>query len=224
MPFAVRSDARDRRRRGSTEDHLPTAHIICDDGPLRSALAQASGEHAFSIKDYSKVAEFIAEYDGRRPGCVVVYLPLPNTSGADALHALAQRGVVLPVMIVSEHADVATAVQCMKLGAADFIEAPIDPVDLLHRVEDMLTDDEERARADAEMSAISRRFETLSQREHEILELILRGAGSKEIARLLDISSKTVDVHRTNLMRKVGVSSVTQLVYLGLSVRHRRSS
>jgi two-component system response regulator TtrR len=223
VPFAVRSDARDRRRRVTADDHLPTAHIICGDRSSRIGLARAAGDHTFTIKDYATVGSFIAAYDGSRPGVIVVYLPMPNMSGMDALHNFAQHGVVLPVMMVSEHADVSTAVQCMKLGASDFVEAPIDPADLHQRIADMLADDEERARADAEMSAISRRFETLSQREQEILEMILRGAGSKEIARLLDISSKTVDVHRTNLMRKVGVSSVTQLVYLGLSVRHRRS-
>ena len=222
MPSAVRSDLRGRRR-PLVDEYTPTAHVIGQASGLPPGFGQsANGQVFFRVQRYTGVAGFLASYGGARPGCIVIDLPLPDMSGVEAMHGLAQHEVAMPVIILSEQADIPTVVQCIKLGATDFIEKPIDPVDLQHRIEDMIADDIERARADTEMSAVSRRFDTLSQREHEILELILRGAGSKEIARLLDISSKTVDVHRTNLMRKVGVSSVTQLIYLGLSLRHRR--
>jgi two-component system, LuxR family, response regulator FixJ len=222
MPSAVRSDLRSRRR-SFVDDHMPTAHVIGEDPALHVGFTQGANGYAFRVMHYGSVATFVASYGGTRPGCIVICLPLPDMTGVEALRELGQHDIALPIIILSEVADTPTVVQCMKFGASDFLEKPIDPVALHQRIEDMIAEDAEHAHDDAEMSAISRRFDTLSQREGEILELILRGAGSKEIAKQLNISSKTVDVHRTNLMRKVGVSSVTQLIYLGLSVRRHLS-
>lgn len=179
--------------------------------------------HPFAVAEYTSVSAFIADYDGARPGCIVLHLRVRGPNGLEALRRLDQQHIPLPVFILMDNANVATAVQLMKRGAADFLEAPIDLDELHSRIDDLLSADSERARNDAAIYDASRRFTNLSQREHQILEMLLRGQGSKEIARHLGISSKTVDVHRTNLMRKVGVTSVAQLVNLALSVRHSRS-
>jgi FixJ family two-component response regulator len=225
VPRTHRSEVRDRHWRQHTEERLPVVHLIDGDHHLRSGLEhQEEGAHGFVVSEYAAVAAFIASYDGARPSCILIRLLKDHRGVAETLRRLAEHSIHLPVIVLADHADIPTVVECMKLGASDFLELPIDLEDLRQRIEDLLADDAERARTDTEIAAASRRFVNLSQRERQILDLILHGSGSKEIGRLLDISSKTVDVHRTNLMRKVGVTSVTQLVNMALSIRHHRKT
>jgi FixJ family two-component response regulator len=221
LSSTIRDGARDRRQHG--DDHNSTVFVIDSDLEHRVRLEPGRGLHPFAIAEYASVSAFIADYDGARPACILLHLRVRGPNGIEALRRLDQQRIPLPVLILMDNADVATAVQMMKRGAADFLEAPIDVDELHNRIDDLLTADTERARADAAIHDASRRFTNLSQREHQILEMLLHGQGSKEIARHLGISSKTVDVHRTNLMRKVGVTSVAQLVNLALSIRHSRS-
>ena len=223
LPLAVSADPRIAgARAASTELGAPAVHIIEEEAGLRALLEGESGALSIAIHGYASMGEFLETYDGSRPGCALLHLPLADMSPEEALRRLAQNNIKLPTMVLAEQADVATVVQCMKLGAFDFMEIPVESERLRHRVEDLIVDDVERAREDAALSAASMRFVALSPRERQILDQIVHGAGSKEIARLLGISSKTVDVHRTNLMRKVGVASVAQLINLALSVRHGR--
>lgn len=194
-------------------------HIIDDDASLRKMVVKLVGSVGLASKSYSSAQEFLLSYDGSRPGCVILDLRMPGMTGTQALTHFAEKGVKLPVIILTGYGDIPTAVRSLKHGAVDFIQKPFHPQFFLERIQTSIAEDAMRAQADHASSVLAQRFLGLSPREKQILELVVDGKTSKEIARKLDISSRTVDVHRTNLMRKVGVSSVAELVSLSMTAR-----
>ena len=197
----------------------PIVHVVDDDADVRDVIAKLVESVGLAAKAFSSAQEFLSSYDGSRPGCVVLDLRMPVMTGIEALTRFAERDIRLPVIMLTGHGDVPSAVRSLKRGAADFIEKPFNPQQLLERIQAAVADDAARAEADQHSETLELRFSALSPREKEILDLVIEGRTSKQIARHLGISDKTVDVHRTNLMRKVGVNSVAKLVKLAVTAR-----
>ncbi len=197
----------------------PIVHVVDDDADVRDVVAKLVESVGLAAKAFSSAQEFLSSYDGSRPGCVVLDLRMPVMTGIEALTRFAERDIRLPVIMLTGHGDVPSAVRSLKRGAADFIEKPFNPQQLLERIQAAVADDAARAEADQHSATLEQRFSALSPREREILDLVIEGRTSKQIARHLGISDKTVDVHRTNLMRKVGVNSVAKLVKLAVTAR-----
>lgn len=154
--------------------------------------------------------EAIRHFDG--PACAIVDLRMPEMSGLELQRQLAEAGSQLPVIFLTAHGDVPAAVNAMQAGAIDFVQKPFNPDRFLDSVRKAIRLAREQHVLHQSRMALSRQFRRLSARELEVLRGLLDGRTSKEIARQLDISPKTVDVHRANLVRKMGVDSSAELV------------
>jgi two-component system response regulator FixJ len=191
-----------------------TVLVVDDDAAVRAALSTLLTSAGFNVQTYAGAAEFLDRYDPEQPGCLVLDIRMPGMGGLDLQEKLSALGILLPVIIVSGHADVSTAVRALKRGALDLLEKPFDPQVLLARVREAIERDAIARREDAERSGIAERLAELTSREREIMDLLLAGKANKVIAIDLGISERTVEFHRANIMKKMHARSLTQLINL----------
>jgi FixJ family two-component response regulator len=164
----------------------------------------------------------MARYRPQRPGCLVLDVRMPAMSGLELQERLNAQGVSLPIIFVTGHGGVQTAVRALKGGAVDFIEKPFDDqrmLDLVHKAIALDADNRRRAADQADAAA---RYASLSAREREVLDLLIEGKTNKAIARSLGLSAKTVETYRANVMQKMAVATVPHLVKLVLDLRRAR--
>jgi len=192
----------------------PTVLLVDDDQEMRESLVWLLESNDLSVRSFATPAELIENYDSQLPGCLLIDLQLPGISGLQLWQALREMGGRHPVIVISGHGDVATAVLTMQMGAVDFIEKPFDRKRLLARVHEAILADAENRRIFAESEEIQRRIDSLTPRENEVMGLVAEGLLTKQIARKLGISEKTVEVHRSHVTKKMHVHSVAQLVAL----------
>ena len=194
----------------------PTVFVVDDDRAMRDSLSWLLDSVGLRVRSYATAAEFLADHDPAQPGCLVLDVRMPGMSGLDLQAELARRGVELPTIVITGHAEVSMAVRAVKAGAIDFIEKPFSDQLLLDRVRqavqiDLEARDVRRRREDAR-----RRLATLTAREREVLDLVVAGKANKEIASALGLSTKTVEVHRAHVMSKMCVDSLAELIRITL--------
>jgi RNA polymerase sigma factor (sigma-70 family) len=190
----------------------PVVFVVDDDASTRELLAWLMKRNGLRAEVFADARAFLEAYPRGQPGCLVLDLNMPGMSGLDLQQQLKERGVALPVIFLSGGADVPQAVQAVREGAIDFIEKPFDYKRVVERVMDGIARDA-RARAGSEQRArLAERLAQLTQREREVLDLVVAGRINREIAEALDISVKTVEAHRARLMEKLDVGSVVGLV------------
>lgn len=182
-------------------DVLKSLHLLLKSVDLDSVCCQSA-------------EEFLANYVPDRPGCLVLDIRMPSVSGIELQQKLIERKVEIPILFLSGHADVPLAVQAMRNGAFDFLEKPFQGSDLLDRINKAVSADVRRRRSRASRQEITERLRDLSPRQRQIMQEVLDGKTSLQIAEGLGISHKTVEVHRTRLMEKLGVKSSVQLTRL----------
>ena len=190
----------------------PTVYVVDDDGSTRELLVWLMKRNDLAVEAFADARAFLAAYRAGDPGCLVLDLNMPGMSGLDLQHYLKEQGVGVPVIFLSGRADIPRAVQAVREGAIDFIEKPFDYKRVVELVRECLERDRaERVRGDRRR-AVSERLGQLTQREREVLDLVVAGRMNREIAEALDISIKTVEAHRARLMEKLEVGSVAELV------------
>jgi FixJ family two-component response regulator len=193
--------------------------VVDDDEALRRLLVETLAKAGLVARAYASADDFIADFDPRLTGCLVLDLNLPGTSGLELQRWLAPRGGHLPIVFLTANADGPTADEAMRAGAIDCLQKPVDRDVLLERV-GIALELEQRLRPVHSNVAVNRRkIALLSKRELEICELLIEGLASKEIARKLAISTRTVEHHRANVLHKVEAANVVELVRIFLSVR-----
>lgn len=197
----------------------PAVYVIDDDEDLRDVLAALFLTVRIQTNTYGSVDDFLHDYKTSSPGCILLDMRLPGMSGVDLLNLLKKNGDPIPVIMFTGYADVPTAVRAMKLGATDVLEKGGSPQELIEYVQRALANDQESRRAWNDLIENGRRLENLTDREREIANLVVDGLTTVEIATKLSISPKTVEVHRTSIMKKTGVHSVAQLVRLCLQAK-----
>jgi two-component system, LuxR family, response regulator FixJ len=199
--------------------HAGIVHVIDDDEAVRDSIVFLLRSAGREVRTYASASEFMALGDGVEFGCVVSDVRMPGLSGIDLLKALNQRNPMPPVIVITGHADVALAVEAMKLGAVDFIEKPFE--------DDMLLDALDAAGRRLDTGAVERgalratirqRLTTLSEREQQVLDGLVAGHANKVIASDLGISPRTVEVYRANVMTKMDARSLSDLVRQALIV------
>jgi two-component system response regulator TtrR len=195
----------------------PTVFVVDDDSSTRELLSWLMKRNGLRAAVFPDAASFLAAYRSDAPGCLVVDLNMPGMNGLDLQQYLKENGVQLPVVFLSGRADVPKAVRAVKEGAIDFIEKPFDYRRVVALVEDCLRRDGENRARHEHRRACSARLAQLTQREREVLELVVAGRMNREIAEKLDISIKTVEAHRAKIMEKLEVSSVAELVQATLA-------
>ena len=194
----------------------PTAFVVDDDAAIRTLWRWLMESNGIGVRTFANAAEFIAGYDAHAPGCLVLDLKLPGMSGLELQEYLVRERVDIPIVIVTGHADVPTAVAALKSGAVDLIEKPFDYRDVVSVVRKAFARDAENRERRARDQQIRSRIASLTERERAVLQRVMEGKANKVIAADLDISIKTVEVHRSKLMEKMGVGSVAELVQVTL--------
>lgn len=194
------------------EIRTPIVYIVDDDKDLRTSLAWLLESVSVQVQCFAGAEEFLEHYDPRQPACLVLDVRMPQTSGFQLQEILNKRGSTLPTIFVSAHGDIPMSVTAMKNGALDFVEKPYNPQQMIERIQAALKT-AVQAQADQEQREhLQGKLALLTSREREVLMLVVDGKASKVIARELNISVKTVDVHRTKIKEKMGVTSIAMLV------------
>ena len=191
-------------------------HLIDDDDGVRQSLAFLLASAGLAVRVYESASAFIEALGTPQPGCIVSDVRMPGIDGLQLLRRLQALGVHSPVIIITGHADVSLAVEAMKAGAVDFIEKPFDDEAILSAIRIALDHYDHTGRRETEVVQIQTKLQSLSAREREVLEGLLAGNPNKTIAYDLSLSPRTVEVHRANVMTKMGASSLSGLVRMSL--------
>jgi FixJ family two-component response regulator len=190
--------------------------VVDDDRAMRDSLRWLLDSVGLPVRTYATAAEFLADHDPAQPGCLVLDVRMPGMSGLDLQAELARRGVELPTIIITGHAEVPMAVRAVKAGAIDFIEKPFSDQLLLDRVRQALDLDREAREVRSRREDARQRLAALTAREREVLHLVVAGKANKEIAFELGVSPKTIEVHRAHVMSKMQVDSLAELIRVAL--------
>jgi len=194
-----------------------TVYIVDDDFGMRKSLARVMESAALEAQLYESAEAFLDDYKPDAAAAVLVLdLQMPGMHGVELLRHLRSRDIHMPVIIVTGTGTVPMAVETMKLGAVEFMEKPVDPHVLVNRVEQSLASESARQVEVSEIEAIQKRFDSFTDREREVLDLIISGQSNKQIATTLQISIKTVAVHRAKLMLKTSASNTADLVRMSM--------
>jgi two-component system response regulator FixJ len=198
--------------KGPSPAGQPCAYVVDDielNREMTAGLLRAAGIEAHS---FASARQFLQAFSAERPGCILLDIRMPGMSGLELQAELNQQGVVLPVVMITAHADVPIAIQAMREGAYEFIEKPVDNDHLLDVVRRAFEISENRLRDQAERDSVRARYAILSAREVQVLDAMVDGRLNKQIAYDLGISQRTVEVHRANVMEKMQARSLAELV------------
>ena len=201
----------------TTTQAMSTIYIVDDDEAVRDSLRWLLEANGYRVKSFSGAEEFLQAYDPDQVGVLIVDVRMPGMSGLELQEVLIARDAPLPIVFITGHGDVPMAVSTMKKGAVDFLEKPFNEAELRDIVARMLVDANERveqARAKRNQQAVLSR---LTAREQQVLERIVAGRLNKQIAGDLNISIKTVEAHRANIMEKLEVTTVADLMKIALT-------
>lgn len=194
----------------------PTVFIVDDDSAVRDSLQVLFKSVDIRSKVYTTADEFLAGFDHELPGCLVLDIRMPGMGGIELQKLLNAKEIAPPIIMISAHGDIGMAVNALQEGAVDFIEKPIRTCNLLERVQAAFERDAQSRRQRAKSADTKRSLATLSPREHEILDMVIAGMHNNTIAAQLGISHKTVEAHRTSIMRKTKAHTVFDLVRIVL--------
>jgi two-component system, LuxR family, response regulator FixJ len=194
-------------------------HLIDDDEAVRRSLAFLLTSSGFAVRLYESASAFLEMLDGVQPGCIVTDVRMPGISGLDLQRQLKALHIVLPVIVMTGHGDISLAVEAMKSGAIDFIEKPFSDETLISSIRVAIDRHARDAIQHRELAAITAKLRMLTAREAEILEGLVAGLPNKTIAYDLNISARTVEVHRANVMTKMSAGSLAELVRMVLLSR-----
>ena len=191
-------------------------HVVDDDVDVRKSLGFLLATADFAVRLYESATAFLATEPKEVEGCIVTDVRMPGIDGIEFLRQLKSRGLSVPVIVMTGHADVALAVQAMKEGAVDFIEKPFDDQILIDSLRSALNHRSHPIAAHPQSTEIRKNLATLSERERQVLDGLVSGLPNKTIAYDLGISPRTVEIHRANVMSKMGAGSLSHLVRMAL--------
>ncbi len=192
----------------------PLVNLVDDDAALRDSLRWLLESAGHRVADYASAEGFLDAFDPVQRGCLVLDIRMPGMSGLELQDELGRRGSRLPIIFITGHGDVPTAVTAVKKGAFEFVEKPFNDQEFLRLIERAVERDANvRAETDGQR-AFQERLAGLTQREREVMDLIVAGRRNREIAEALQVSIKTVEAHRAKVMQKTGVASLAELVQL----------
>ena len=197
---------------------IPIVYILDSDAELRDTLRRLMESVGLSAWADADLETFRTAYQPERPACLLMDLRIVGRHQANAQQELRESGISLPVIIMTHRSDVATAVAAMKQGAMDFLEKPINDQLLLDCVHHAVTEDHHRRRTQMQRRIFLNRFRTLTPREQDILQRVAEGLSNQDIADLLNLSHKTVEVHRGKVMQKMGARTLSQLIRMAMTL------
>ena len=193
-------------------------YVVDDDEAMLDSMTWLLEGEGYKVACFDSAAAFLGAWRSSLRGCIVLDVRMPEMSGLELQEKLDSIGSHLPIIFVTGHGDVPMAVGALQRGACDFIEKPFHNEDLLARIERALELDSQIAARQQRDNAIASRLDQLTQREREVMQLVVAGKLNKQIADELDISMKTVEAHRARVMEKMGVRTLAELVKAVMSV------
>jgi FixJ family two-component response regulator len=199
----------------------PTVFIVDDDAAVLDSIAELVMSVGLRAATFRSAREFLDGFDPEQPGCLVLDVRMAHTSGPALQDELNATGARIPIVFISGHGDIAVAIKTIKAGAVDFVQKPYREQQLLDSINEALRRDAASRLMTSTGEGFAERLATLTERERDVLEQVAKGLSSKSIARLLDISYRTVELHRGHIMEKLRVHSVAELIRL---VIERRTS
>ena len=197
----------------------PTVYLVDDDASIRRTLPVAVRAPEYDVVVFDSADAFLSGYDGSSPGCLILDLRMPSMSGLALQAEVARRGWAIPIVFLSAYGTVETATAAMKAGAVYFLEKPVEPPLLIARIEEAIALDTHLRHSNLRQNDLSRRINRLTRRQRHILDLVIQGLTSKQIAESLGRSVKTVEVHRSQILRRMDVQGVAELMNLVLTGR-----
>jgi FixJ family two-component response regulator len=190
----------------------PVVHIIDDDEAVRDSLNMLLDSVDIANRQYDSAQAFLNSDFASSSGCIVLDIRMPGMSGMELQEKLNDMGVKLPIIFITGHGDIPMAVEAMKRGAIEFVQKPFREQELLDCINHALQMDSDRRLSDNEIEAVRRRVESLTPREKQVMEMIVEGKANKVIAFDLDLSQRTVEIHRAHVMEKMQTKSLAELV------------
>jgi len=201
-----------------------TVYIVDDDDAMRDSLTWLLEGEGYAVNNYASAKDFLDNYSPQMRGVLVLDVRMPDMSGLELHDKLIALNNPLPVIFVTGHGDVPMAVSALQSGAWDFIEKPFANADLLARIEKALARERERSEKQQRNQGYAERAAQLTQREREVMCLVVDGKLNKQIADELSISMKTVEAHRARVMEKMGVDSLPELVKICLMLEDQKKA
>jgi two-component system response regulator FixJ len=190
----------------------PALCVVDDDADLRAALKLLMKAEGIPFVSFGSAEEFLAGYQEKNIGCILLDVRLPGMTGTELLEKIRAQNIYIPVILLTGHADVPLTVAAMKTGAADVLQKPFRDQTLIERVKTGLTKWDYWKKFQTERQFIAPKVASLTRREVEVLDLMVAGVKNRVIAAQLGISTKTLDIHRANIMRKFGTKTIADLV------------
>lgn len=197
-------------------DEQPTVYLVDDDPDMRKLVQALLSSVEIQVCSFASAAEFLDGYDADALGCLLLDVRLPGMSGLDLQDELRARGVEFPVIIVTGYGDVSMAVRAMKNGALDFIEKPFKGQTLIDRIQEAIRFSAEARAARKNRKELQAQLAQLTPRERQVVDMIVGGMSSKQIAAEFRVTTQAVDAHRARAMRKLNTKSVATLAKLVL--------
>ena len=196
----------------------PTVFIVDDDNEVRDAIALLMQSVGLRAQAYASAPDYLDQFDGSLPGCLVLDIRMPRMSGLELQERLLAEPAHPPIIIITGHGDIQMAVRAVQAGAVDFIEKPFRDQLLLDAIHRAITRDAEQRGIASRRSEIEQRLQQLTPREREVLDMVMQGARNKVIAIDLDISQSTVEAHRAKVMAKMQARTLSELMRMVLSL------
>lgn len=204
-----------------SDDELRLVHLVDDDEAIRRSVGFMLKTSGFHVRNYESGVELLKGVPNLQPGCILLDIRMPGMDGLEVQASLKEKGVTLPVIIMTGHGDVSLAVQAMKAGAIDFIEKPFEKAVLLSAIEHGVERLKQSAANHERADEAAVRLQVLTPREREVLEGLAKGLPNKTIAYDLGISPRTVEIHRANVMSKLAVRSLSEALRIAFAAQEQ---
>lgn len=192
--------------------HEPTVFLVDDDAAVRQSLALLIATYGLNVESCASAEEFLACWQAEAVGCLVLDIRMAGMSGLALQALLQERGIAIPIVFITGHGDVTACRRAFQYGAVDFLTKPVDEQALIASLRKGISQDIQQRQAESEVMHLRERFSQLSERERQVLDLILDGLPNKLIAREIGLSTRTVESHRSRIYLKLGANSLAQLV------------
>lgn len=193
-----------------------TVYVVDDDRDVRDGIAMLLRSVHLRVKAFDSAEAFLEAFDASVPACLVLDVRMSGMGGMELLKQLQTEAPSITVIMLTGHGDVPMAVRALKVGAFDFFEKPFSQQSLIERVQEALVESESRLERQTQRDDVGGRLAQLTRRQHDVLDLVLKGLSNKVIAQTLKISEKTVEIHRQRVMQKMQVKHVAELTRLVL--------
>ena len=191
-------------------------YLVDDDFSVRDSLSMLIESTGQEVRCFESADDFLNNFDPEQAGCLILDVRMPNMTGLELQEQLVRRDFAIPIIFISGHADVPDSSKAFRAGALDYMEKPFDSELLLKRMQEGIQKDLETRVYNAEKRKLKQRLSSLTPREHEVMVLIVKGMSNKEAAKKLDVSNRTVDVHRAKIMEKMQAEDLAELTVMAM--------